>query len=62
MSVYGSTSSMTVPLDRGVHATENSVGTEQTMWIRYYAMEVVVRPLQACKLKKLVLNSQELTV
>lgn len=59
ISVYGTTSSSTVPLERDVHAIGDSERKEKQMRVLHEAMKLVVRPMQKCKLKGFLVRTPE---
>lgn len=60
MSVYGFSSSLTVPLKRGELLTVDSVRKERWMSLFHKAVKVVVAPLQTWKPRGFVVKTWEL--
>lgn len=60
MSVYGFSSSMTVPLKSGAPITPDSVGKERRMSVFCRAKKIALEPRRECELKGFVLETRVL--
>lgn len=61
MFAYGITSAMTVPLEKDVRTTVDSVWREPRIRVHHESINVTVGPLQKCELMGLVLKIRELS-
>lgn len=62
MSVYGSTSFLTKPLNSGLRVPASVMGKERKMKVFYGAIEVVVSPFQKYHLEMLFVKTKQLFV